>query len=307
MVQDKLSAYGVEIRERGAGFIFAHRGKSLFVKASAVDRSFSRKSLESAFGAFEASRSEVSAKLSYGPNPLVHSKESDGLYQVYCREREEQQAKRDVTTQIRKERTEALKEIKERYAARRQEVKLDKVIRKGRKHLVYQALSKQMKGEIDALFKSSAAKGKGDTTKVLGWRDWLHQQAQKGNEAALGLLRQRGKPAIESGIGSLSGVSRGDSLFSGLSRKVSREGVVEYRTAEGGILVDYGSQIVVKSADQELLKVALLIGQAKFGDSMQIRGDEIATAASLTLKQPEEQELTRNSPIRGKGLGGPER
>jgi len=62
--QDYLGEFDVEIRERGAGFVFAHRHQKLFVKASAVDRSLSRRGIEAAFGVFEPVKSEILAKTS---------------------------------------------------------------------------------------------------------------------------------------------------------------------------------------------------------------------------------------------------
>jgi hypothetical protein len=144
-------AFDVEVRERGAGFVFAHRQQKLFVKASAVDRSLSRQRLEAAFGPFEPAKSEVAATVSYRSRPLSASKDSERLYQLYSAERQQRQERRaGAWAEVKDKRTQQLAEIRERYAARRLEVKLDRLIRKGRKHHIYKALSDQMKAEIQA-------------------------------------------------------------------------------------------------------------------------------------------------------------
>ena len=308
VLQDYLGEFDVEIRERGAGFVFAHRHQKLFVKASAVDRSLSRRGIEAAFGVFEPVKSEILAKTSYRSAPLSASKESEALYLVYSAEREAQQAQRaGAWLSIKGTRAEQLAEIRQRYAARRLEVKLDRVIRKGRKHLVYKALAVQMKAEVQACIKVPRRAGAavpGSALKVSGWRDWLHARAQSGDETALGLLRRRAKVPQEASIGILTGEYKGDSLYSGLARTVSRDGAVEYRTSNGSF-IDYGPRIVVKSSDLELVKVALTVAQAKFGASLRCdAGQEVFEAAGL-IKAPE-KDLAVSIPEKGRSPG-PER
>ena len=44
--QDHCGQFGVEIRKRGAGLVFSHTEKAIFVKASSIDQAFSKAKLE---------------------------------------------------------------------------------------------------------------------------------------------------------------------------------------------------------------------------------------------------------------------
>ena len=304
-LQDYLATFDVEVRERGAGFVFAHRSLKLFVKASAVDRSFSRKHLEDAFGPFDASapiKSTVTPTMSYRSTPLAVSQESERLFQLYTQEKKELISQRAAAwTSIKEERAEQFAEIRVRYAARRREVKLDRVIRRGRKHLVFKSLGAQMKAEIQACYQAPAHHNK--TTVAPGWRDWLQARAQGGDEGALGVLRHRGrsKSGEGEGVAVIAGTDAKHSLFSGLPRRVLRDGAVEYETAKG-IFTDYGSSIVVKSAEPEVLKAAMVVAQAKFGEAYRIEsGHELFATVSLTpgaKLEPENPAPKRRGPER---------
>ena len=64
---DVLAKNGVEIKVRGNGFIFTSNDN--YVKASSVDRSFSKKKLEDKYGSFEKSENEVIKENAYTPKP----------------------------------------------------------------------------------------------------------------------------------------------------------------------------------------------------------------------------------------------
>jgi hypothetical protein len=63
-----LASNGVEIKVRGNGFIFTSNDNH--VKASSVDRVFSKKKLEDKFGSFEKSKNEVIKDKGYRPEPI---------------------------------------------------------------------------------------------------------------------------------------------------------------------------------------------------------------------------------------------
>lgn len=64
---DVLAKNGVEIKVRGNGFIFTSNDNH--IKASSVDRSFSKKKLEDKFGNFEKGENEVIKENAYTPKP----------------------------------------------------------------------------------------------------------------------------------------------------------------------------------------------------------------------------------------------
>lgn len=70
---DVLAKNGVEIKVRGNGFIFTSNDNH--IKASSVDRSFSKKKLEDKFGNFEKGENEVIKENAYTPKPKDEQQE----------------------------------------------------------------------------------------------------------------------------------------------------------------------------------------------------------------------------------------
>ncbi|MCV0423971.1 MAG: relaxase/mobilization nuclease domain-containing protein [Roseibium sp.] len=68
-----LADYGIELRNRGAGFVFRNMDKGVMEKASTVDRRFSRKNLEMRYGSYKRplrTRPEKRQKTRYCRRPL---------------------------------------------------------------------------------------------------------------------------------------------------------------------------------------------------------------------------------------------
>jgi hypothetical protein len=299
-IQELAGKYGVEIRERGAGLVIAHVSEKLFVKASSIDRSFSKKVLEERFGPLERSPQKVHPELQYIQWPIGGSPKSKALYTAYLTEMGEIRARRrDFMMNQIGHRSKSVEEIKARYVKRRQEVKLDPIIAKSRKVSIYRDLSVEMKKELDECFKVSreqrAEVGAALTTKP--WRDWLVDKAEGGDELALEVLRQKPKArVVKDDICFIEGESKGHPIFSGMKRKVHKDGTVEYGSGSD-IFLDQGNVILVRSANESILKTALLAARSKFGESYKISGSkEILSLFERIRKAPDivgGKELTR--------------
>ena len=295
--QNLCGQFGIEIRERGAGLVFSHTEKNLFVKASSIDRGFSKAKLEKAFGPFERSQFNGTPEKVYQPRPL-HGGKSAKLYAEYKEIREREWADYQKTTgDLGQTRSEKLAEIKARYAKRRLEIKRDTLIAKGRKREIYRKVSEQMKKELDQLYsQTNRERGEAkDGLRAGAWRDWLRERATNGDEEALGALRvkRQQKDQAAAFAGSFSGEGKNQTLFSGLNRQVHKDGNVEYKTAEGRIIVETGRAILVKTAEPATIKAAFNMATALFGDSMKVSGSE-AFLAKVKAMSPS-QEKTANS------------
>lgn len=275
--QELAGRFGLEIREHGAGLVFSHRTKKLFVKASSVERDFSKRKLEAAFGKFEASQWKGMPENEYKIGPSSPSAEKDNLFAEFEAEKKSWLIGRNQDLARASElRYRNIQEIKERYAKRRLEIKRDTIIAKGRKRTVYHKLSLEMKKELDGEF--SRAKSDRDSvissSKSKPWLEWVHSRANDGNETALKILRSKLPKTEELGKGALVGKAKSDAIFEGISRTIHRDGRIEY-SVDTDSFDDIGDRIVLKVArTPEVLKAAVEVANAKFGDAFEPKGSE---------------------------------
>ena len=193
-VQCLAGKYGLEVREHKTGFVFSHISEKLFVKASSVDRSFSKKSLEDRFGKFETAIQTVAPIMEYQRGPIGCDDKGKELYAAYQNEMTKIRAdrKRSMQEQIDKGAV-ATRDIRARYARRRQQVRLDYILTRAQKLDIRRSLSAQMKGEIERHYKSMRVERRlileGNITR--SWQKWLQDQAKVGNQSAPELLQAR--------------------------------------------------------------------------------------------------------------------
>lgn len=266
--------FGLEIRERGAGLVFSHYEKKLFVKASDINRGFSKKKLEDMLGKFETSQWKGAPENVYTFGPAARTQKKDKLFAEFTEERETQSTARNVDlSRLSEVRYKRLQDIKRRYAERRLEIKRDTLIAKGRKRLIYQKISREMQKEIAEIFSDAKTRREEvwSHSKSVPWRDWVYGRAAVGDETALEILRSKLPKTEDFGLGALVGRERNDVLVSGFSRTVHRDGSIEYQ-AKGGSFFDKGDAIVLGTVNESTVKAALLAARAKFGDTFEAKG-----------------------------------
>lgn len=202
-----LDAHGLTIKERGNGLVFVSGG--LHVKASSVDRSFSKKRLMERFGPFEAaqasqkqSRPESSA--GYRKKPMQHgSFDASALWKHFLDWREEEDRRRDaVLKAARGERDRELTAATRMADARTLVIRnmVEGAIMKRVLHSINRARLQRKKEEIKAKYRTDLARAqnKGRPT----WRSWLHDEAMSGNTEALAAMRARDERQQRSGTSS---------------------------------------------------------------------------------------------------------
>jgi len=293
--------FGLEIREHGAGLVFSDVDRKLFTRVSNIDRSFSKMKFEKTLGKFKPQNIRVKAEKRYEARPTNERKGGE-LFAKYSAENQRvRESRKSLLSRDREVKYNRIQDIKSRYARRRSEVKSDTLMSKQQKRAVFTALAGEMKKELAACFSQS----KDSRTKILadhktsGWLEWLRDKASGGNETALEILRDKLSKTEELKEQSkLFGSKEDHSLLTGLPRKIGRTGVVEYKTG-GGEFLDYGKEIVVKSASEETVKAALHAAFAKFGNDFEVNGNKEFLAMVDRLMPPEMkkemgQERTKN-------------
>lgn len=93
---DVLAKNGVEIKVRGNGFIFTSNDNH--VKASSIDRVFSKKKLEDKFGNFEKGENEVIKENAYTPKPKDEQHEI--VHEFYYRKEQQYKDSQKVSKEI---------------------------------------------------------------------------------------------------------------------------------------------------------------------------------------------------------------
>ncbi|MBO7072326.1 MAG: relaxase/mobilization nuclease domain-containing protein, partial [Acetobacter sp.] len=191
-----LKEHGVELQRRGNGFIFKS-GDGTCVKASTIDRSFSKAALEKRFGSFETLEESIGTRQEHPKKtsqkePLGFKVDTRALYARYQREKQEaKERKAQEFQRLSREQKQRIQQIKNSAALKRQSLK---VFARGRsplmKRLAYQQISWSQQKDIQRIREDIHAK-KRALPKQKSWADWLKAEALKGNEEALAALRSR--------------------------------------------------------------------------------------------------------------------
>ena len=185
-----LASRNLKIQERGNGFIFTD-GK-VHVKASSVDRAFSKPKLEARLGKFEAIEKQVPVLKEYKLKPMNHGFRTDRLYEKY------QQDRRDAANNRKKELNELFLQEKAEIKNLFDRTVGDQVTRMIR-HSFWRKVLRFIKHQ-EQMAKLKAIKERHTRAEAeiikkyerLSWKKWLENEAKNGNQAALKAMQSRG-------------------------------------------------------------------------------------------------------------------
>lgn len=195
-----LNKNGLMLRPRGAGFVFQDIQSGQTVKASTVDRGFSKKGIEKILGPFEEQRVQHTADKSYNAEPRqTQSKERDDLWSRYSQEKQDIQERRtDLFKALRESRKAYLYRALTDIKNRKKEAYQSAILNHRQKKQVLASLQIE---RIKVLEKAKDfwQKHKAEIDSqhpYCSWTTFLQNQVKQGNEAALGLLRQKGNDEL---------------------------------------------------------------------------------------------------------------
>jgi hypothetical protein len=311
-----LADHGLELRERGAGLVFASQDGT-FVKASTVDRGLSKKALEARLGAFQApvSLARPWASKSYRKGPVRSHVDTTELYARYRAQREAVGDQRAAALDAaRKRKAEAIAAAKRAYALQRAAIRLSDG--KGiDKRLVYATASFQMRQRLQAIYRGYEAQ----RASILKdrqrhtWADWLKAEAFKGDREALAALRAR---TVASKLRGHTVRAQGLTEATGASpevESVTKAGTVVYRSGASAVRDDGQQLQVSRAADQDAVQAALKLARQRYGDRITVSGSQqfraavvraaVELALPVTFTDPglerQRQALMRKEPLRG--------
>lgn len=292
-VHKALADHGLEIKERGAGLVIGDSGLPLWVKASQCGRDLSIKSLVDRLGPFEAPKGTLpkGSKGAYQPRPLQTHKSTANLFAQYQREKQSHlEARKNGMAQIKQESQAHAVQLKQWAAQQRALLKLS-----GR-GVTRRAMSVTITSQVAAARKKNqqAAQTRREQlykqTVMPSWADWLAYQANAGNAEALEVLRSREQreAKLQGDLLTAANAEKAKAtLLKELKPITRRDGVVSYRTADGGKVLDRKTHVQAEKQTTGAAFVALTLAAEKFtGQPLIVEGTdqfkhEVAHLAAL--------------------------
>lgn len=278
-----LGAHGLEIKPRGAGLVIGDRGLDLWTKASqcGAGREFAFKSLTDRLGPFEEAEGAQSPRRTggYVPRPLQTHPSTAALFAQYQRERQAATVqRRERMGRLRQEDAAYKASLKQWSATQRA---LLKVGRNGPAKKVMRSVLKSQVEAGKAKHRQAMAERRRAAfreTQAPSWADWLARQAERGNADALGVLRSRSEREERMAGDLLTARDAGrakDYILKSVRPVARRDGVMSYRTADGGMVVDRRGHVQAARATTGAAMVALSIAAEKFtGQPLVVEGTD---------------------------------
>ena len=191
-VHASLAMYDIMIKPQANGLTVVNKKGKEAIKASAIDRSLSKKRLTDRFGDYLAPSDSpfLAAKHYYNRKPLQSkSPERDELYKVYKNIIEQRQAQIDA---VKQENHSRLQGIKELYSEERRKLSMQFHSRsiKTRLRQILQVQEYKAIEDSRAASQDNIQKIK-ESNPFHSWNGFLKWQASQGNEIALAVLRSR--------------------------------------------------------------------------------------------------------------------
>lgn len=267
-----LSEHGLELKKRGNGFVIGNN--EIYVKASSIDRDFSKFNLERRLGEFESSNSKTGNKNKEYQKKPYYKNNNIGNSELYARYLDS----RDNTQKDRENEINNLKLARNKdIAAIRSKYKIQLALAKrstGAKYLLIKLIlhnqreeiknrHKRFRFESDQVYKKNKQKT---------WADWLTKEAAAGNKEALQALRKRGKKAKYNG-NQFTGKSTDDFTDINID-KVTKKGTIIYEQ-DNFTIRDTGESLKLGNMpDDRAVEKALEMAIKKYGGNLNISGTQ---------------------------------
>lgn len=190
-VHNAFAQYGLVIKPQNRGLAVKNRHGTHGIKASDLDRLWSKMGLEKRFGAYTApEKADVRELDRYKGKPVQRSPAKDALWAEYGREAA---ARAAALEDAKAQQRQSVSEIKAQWAKKRAELDKLTIHKHNRQNLIQLARKKEAaelaatraehRKEQDALFSKTR----------YSWNDFLRERAEDGDETALAVLRSRKK------------------------------------------------------------------------------------------------------------------
>lgn len=272
-----LNKYGLTIRPRGAGFVIQDIASGLTVKASSVDRSFSKKKVEDVLGGYQESKVIHTAREQYKEEPVqAVSSVRDRLWEQYKEGKDKiRLARAEQLKQISGQRREYLRKVFLDIKKRKKETKQTALLRWRTKKEIYATLQIQRLQAFETAGVIYAQRRELIEKKYPGltWTSFLQREAENGNEIAIKMLRQgKGKSIHDQANFIARKGNQQQPIYQGMKYRVDKRGRITYQLQDGWVL-DAGQRVQPGSLDHGVLVATLQIAAGKYGRKLRVEGD----------------------------------
>ena len=275
-----MTRNGLEIKERGNGFIFKS-SNGVAVKVSSVDRSLSKGNLIKRLGGFEyiddSLNPQKPADKQYQPRSVKTKRDTTTLFAQYQREQREAATGRAEQWAILRSKRDLLIE----RAKKEQKLKrsIIKSINAGRfaKKMMVSAAHQQFKTTIEVIKEDYRESYQASKTKHsrMAWLDWLVKEAKHGNDEALEILRSRRNNRYRGNnvSGNQTNNSASDIKHS-FVESITKCGTVIHKVGSTVIRDDGKRLIVLPDTSREALAHILQVAIQQYGNHLAINGTD---------------------------------
>ena len=274
-LHELLADNGVALKQRANGLVF--QSGDVFVKASTVDRHFSKNALEKRLGEYEHSQVEVNTD-GYQPEPIYKDQNSKALFQEYLAWLEQNTYERKSGfASTKNEFTDQLERLKASAKLKRSLIKLG-TKGSGRK-MALKLVSSNLRRDIQKLASTSQKKRQAifSTTKNATWKYWLKMKAQSGDSRVIeALSKVKPKPKGNIFINRLK--RRNKPLSERFINAVTSKGTLVYKVANTAIRENANGLSISESATDRGMEAALILATHRYGKYIDLGGsDEFKT------------------------------
>lgn len=291
-----MREHGLEMHERANGLVITSES-GISVKASSVNRDFSKAKLESRLGDFAAAAGESQGSNSgkrYEKRPTRSSVDTAELYARYKADQKLSAMERSTgwsTACARKKRL--IEDAKRAGRLKRAAIKLIRAPKIGKK-LMYDMASQTLLDDLAAINQQYIKERQQiyERHQRRTWNEWLCCQALAGDSEAISALRTRGsaqglKGDTVSGAATVTepaGCPKPDG--------VTKNGTFIYRFGASAVRDDGDKIKVSRGADLAGLEAAMRMAMARFGSCITVNGSaafkkqivHAAVAANLSIR-----------------------
>ncbi|MDN5071422.1 relaxase/mobilization nuclease domain-containing protein [Aliarcobacter butzleri] len=269
-IQELLSEYDLEFRERRKGFVISSKSDKLFCKASSIHRELSKQQLEKRFNSLELKQdlqieNSVNQDLEAKNEKITVQEEAkkfnkfEGIKSNKLWEKYQENEKRKKTALERE-----LKYIKLRRNEFGSSISSMKFNKETIKHIKNQRMI--FRTRTRELYKKY---------KRVSYRDYLINEAVKGNEEAILALRRK-KPNLDIEENTLSSNNDRAKIFDDVDY-ITKEGYKVYKD-NANKLIDKGNHLKIsyikKEDNKDFILNSILKSIERFGNTLNITGDE---------------------------------
>jgi hypothetical protein len=288
--------YGLTLKLHGNGLVVQDLSGHQAIKASALDRDFSKARLEKRFGSFQVPGQDLAVskpRTTYSAAPLQVEANRGKLYDEYLAAREKRRAGLE---QIKAQEGRILEINRRQWEKQITEIRRLPMLRRHRRETMEQ-FRKKKSAELVNLRQQMKLKREQVRTAYPfnSWSQFLQDRAGRGQEEALAVLRSRKmkvgpeRPAAGQSQTNLSSIARmkeilGSGPGPAWKYRLDNQGTAIFYLPGGGVIRDSGAVIHFRPGDGKARTIAEKLARAKWGETVSLAGNTLRPGSARSVE-----------------------